>query len=88
MHTNRCGNTSGQKCPHKEAEKKLQYKSSLYTSTEIQRMWNVKRMIIGVIIAATEILTKGLKKCSEAIPGKYSRYSLQKTAVLAIAHNT
>ena len=29
---------------------------------EIQRMWNVKYTIIPVIIGATSIVTKGLKK--------------------------
>jgi hypothetical protein len=40
----------------KEMEKKLKYKS---LCTEIQRMWNMKCMIIPVITGATGILTKG-----------------------------
>ena len=39
-------------------------------------------MIILVIIGATKIVTKGLKKNMEAIPGKHSIHSLQKTATL------
>jgi hypothetical protein len=45
-------------------------------------MWNIKFMIIAVITGATGIVTKGLKKNLEAIPGKYSIDSLQKTAIL------
>jgi hypothetical protein len=69
MHTDRCGNTRRQKCREKEAEKKLKYKS---LGTEIQRMWNLKCTIIPVIIGATGILTKSLRKNLEAIPVKYS----------------
>jgi hypothetical protein len=39
-----------------------------------------------VIIEATEIVTKGLKKYLEPIPGKHSIDSLQKTAVLGTSH--
>ena len=49
-------------------------------------MWNMKCMIILVIIGATGIVTKGLKKNMEAIPGKCSVDSLQKTALLGILH--
>ena len=41
----------------KEAEKKLKYKS---LCTEIQRMCNLKYMVVPVIIGATGIVTKGL----------------------------
>jgi len=43
----------------KAAEKKLQHKS---LCIEIQQMWNTKCIIIPVIIGATRIVTKGLKK--------------------------
>jgi hypothetical protein len=43
-------------------------------------MWNMNCMIIPVIIGATGIVTKGLKKNLEAIPEKHSINSLQKTA--------
>jgi len=35
-------------------------------------MWNLKCKIIPVIIGATRIVTKGLWKNLEAIPGKHS----------------
>jgi hypothetical protein len=43
----------------KESEKKLKYKN---LSIEIQRMWNMKSFFIPVIIGATGIVTKGLRK--------------------------
>jgi hypothetical protein len=39
-------------------------------------------MIVPVITGATGIVTKGLKRGLEAIPGKHSTDSPQKTAVL------
>jgi hypothetical protein len=41
-------------------------------------------MIIPVVIGATGIVTKGLKKNLEAIPGKHSIDSLHKTAILVL----
>jgi hypothetical protein len=67
----------------KEAEKKLNYKS---LGVEIQRMWNLKYTIVPVIIGATGIVTKSLRKNLEAIPGKHSIDSPQKTAILGTAH--
>jgi hypothetical protein len=40
---------------NKEAEKKLEYKN---LSIEIQRMWNMKCLVIPVVIRATGIVTK------------------------------
>jgi 1-aminocyclopropane-1-carboxylate deaminase/D-cysteine desulfhydrase-like pyridoxal-dependent ACC family enzyme len=79
MHTDRRGNAGRQKCLQKEAEKKLKYKSFCI---EIKRMRNLKCIIIPVIIGATGIVTRSLRKNLEAIPGKYSIDSLQKTAIL------
>ena len=50
----------------KEAEKKLKHKC---LCIEIQWMWNIKCMIILVIIGATGIVIKALEKHLEAIPG-------------------
>ena len=49
-------------------------------------MGNMKCMIIPLVIGATRIVTKGLKKNLEAIPGKHSIDSLQKTAVLGTSY--
>jgi stage III sporulation protein SpoIIIAA len=67
----------------KEAEKKLKYKS---LRIEIQRMWNLKCTITPIVIGATAIVRRNLKKILEAVPGKYSIESLQKTAILGTTH--
>jgi len=53
----------------KEMEKKLKYKS---LCIEIQRMWNLKCTIIPVVIGATGIVRRILRKNLEAVPGKHS----------------
>jgi hypothetical protein len=67
----------------KEEEKKLKYKN---LCIEILRMWNLKCTIIPVIIGATGIVTRSLRKHLEAVPGKHLIDSLQKTTVLVISH--
>jgi hypothetical protein len=68
----------------KKSEKKLKHKK---LSIEIELMWNMKGFVVPVIIGATGIVTKGLKKkYLETIPGKHSIDSLQKTAVLGTSH--
>jgi len=49
-------------------------------------MWNLKFTIMPVIIEATGIATRSLRKNFEAVPGKYSIDSLQKTAILGTSH--
>jgi len=66
-----------------EAEKKLKYKS---LCIEIQQMWNMKCTTVPVIIGATGIVTRSLRKNFETVPGKYSIDSLQKTAILGTSH--
>jgi hypothetical protein len=70
----------------KEAEKKLKYKT---LCIEIQQMQNVECMILPVIIAATRMATKCLRKNLKDIPGKYSVDSPQKTCryTLNSTHN-
>jgi len=66
-----------------EAGKKLKYKS---LCIEIQRMWNLKCTIIPVIIGATGIVMRSLRKNLESVPGKYSVDSLHETAILGTLH--
>jgi len=49
-------------------------------------MWNLKCTIVPVIIGATVIVTRSLKKNLETIPGKYSIDALQKTAIFGTSH--
>jgi hypothetical protein len=67
----------------KEAEREVKYKS---LCIDIQRIWNLKCTIIPVIIGDTGIVTRSLKKTLEAVPGKHSIDSLQKTAILGTSH--
>jgi hypothetical protein len=83
MHTDRCGIPADRNVVQKEAENKLKYKS---LDIEIQRMCNLKCRIIPVIIGAKGIVTKSLRKNLEAIPGKHSIDSLQKTPILGTSH--
>ena len=67
----------------KEVEKMLKYK---ILCIEIQRMWNLKCTIVPVIIGATGIVMRSLRKNLETVPGKHSIDSLQKTAILETSH--
>jgi hypothetical protein len=49
-------------------------------------MWNLKCTIIPVIIGATGIVTRSLKKNLEAMPGKHSLDILQKMGILGTSH--
>jgi hypothetical protein len=49
-------------------------------------MWNLKCTIIPLKIGASGIVTRSLRKNLEAVPGKYSIDSLQKTAVFGTSH--
>jgi hypothetical protein len=53
---------------------------------KIQRMCNMKCVIIRVVTGVKEIVTKGTKKNLQAIPVKHSIDSVQKTAVLVTSH--
>jgi hypothetical protein len=58
----------------KESKKKIKYKN---LSIEIQRMWKIKCFVIPVIIGATGIVTKELKKISGNNTRKvFNRFSL------------
>ena len=83
MLTDNCGHFSGQGHHVKETEQELKYMS---LCTVVQRVWTMKCMIILVLIGATGIVTKGLKKNLKAMPGTDSIDSLQKTAIGGTSH--
>ena len=49
-------------------------------------MWTTKSIVIPVITGAIGIITKGLKNTLEAMLGKHSIVSLQKTAILGTSY--
>jgi hypothetical protein len=49
-------------------------------------MQNLKCVILPVIIVATRIATKCLRKNLKDLPGKYAIDSLKKTALLGTSH--
>ena len=53
---------------------------------EKQRMWNLKCAIVPVVIGATGLVTRNLRKNFETVPGKHPIDSLQKTAILGTSH--
>ena len=63
----------------RKQKKKIKYRS---LCIEIQRLWNMKCMVIPVTIGATVIVREGLKKNVEAIPAKHSINSLHEQPYL------
>ena len=49
-------------------------------------MWTLKFTFIPIIIGATGIVTRSSRKNVEAVPGKHSIDSLQKTVILGTSH--
>ena len=84
MHTDRFGNTRRQKCCAKGSGKEV--KMQEFFCIEIQRMCYLKYTIVPVIIGATGVVTRSLRKSLEAVPGRHSIDSLQKTAILGTSH--
>ena len=69
-------------------QKKTTEKISKYVDLQIecQRLWNKKVEVIPVIIGATGIVDKKIKKYVGRIPGCHNIYSLQRSAILGTAH--
>ena len=69
-------------------QKKTTEKMSKYVDLQIecQRLWNKKVDVIPVIIGATGIVDKNIKKYAGGIPGCHNIYSLQRSAILGTAH--
>ena len=69
-------------------QKKATEKMSRYVDLQIecQRLLNKKVEVIPVIIGATGIVDKNIKKYVGRIPGHHNIYNLQKSAILGTAH--
>ena len=69
-------------------QKKATEKMSKYVDLQIecQRLWNKKVEVIPVIIGATGIVDKNIKKYVGRIPDCHNIYSLQRSAILGTAH--
>jgi hypothetical protein len=83
MHTDRCGNTRRQKCCAKVSGKEVKIQEFMYRDTA-----NVEPEMYDYTSNNWShwIVTKSLRKNLEAVPGKHSIDSLQKTAVLGTSH--
>jgi len=77
---------TGNNWSHWNSDEKLKEKIDKRLGIEINRMCNLKCTIIPVIIGTTGIVRKSLRKNFEAMPGKRSIDSLQKTAILGTSH--
>jgi hypothetical protein len=83
MPTDSCGNTGRQKCCAKGSGKEVKIQGFMNRATT-----DVEPEMYGytVIIGATGMVTRSLRKNMEAVPGKRSIDSLQKTAILGTSH--
>ena len=63
-------------------------KMSKYVDLQIecQRLWNKKVQVIPIIIGATGIVNKNIKKYVGRIPGCHIIYSPQRSTILGTAH--
>ena len=68
----------------KEAKKKLKYKS---LCIEMQRMWNLKCTIVPVIIGATGIVTRSLKRTRNYTRKTFDRFTTKDSYTWNITHN-
>ena len=69
-------------------QKKATEKMSKYVDLQIECkiLWNKKVEVTPVIIGATGIVDKNMKKYVGRIPGCHNIYSLQRSAILGTTH--
>ena len=67
----------------KVAEKLSKYKD---LEIEITKMWGLKTITVPVVIGALGVVTKGIKKHIDKIPGKINITELQNIALLGSSH--
>ena len=85
MHTDKCGNTRGEKCRAKGSGKEAKIQE---LCIEIQRMWNLKCEITPVINGATGIVTKGLKEFGNHTRKKSNRFTKKDSCIWNITYHT
>jgi hypothetical protein len=83
MHTDRCGNTCRQKCCAKGSGKEVKIQEFVYRDTT-----NVESEMYAYSGNnwSNWSSNEKLKENLEAVPGKHSIVSLQKTAILGTSH--
>ena len=69
-----------------DAERRINGSKYYSLCIVIEEIWDLKYLIISVITGVTGMLTKGVKKNLESIPGKHPVDSLQKTAIFGTSH--
>lgn len=62
----------------KEAEKHLKYQS---LAIEISRMWNLKRSIVPLVVAALGLVPHSLQKNLDRIPGNSKDWEIEEIAM-------
>ena len=69
-------------------QKKTTEKMSKYVDLQVEckHMWNEKVEVVPVIIDATGLVQKNLKKHLSRIPGKCNIYNLWRSAILGTVH--
>jgi hypothetical protein len=83
IYTDRCSNIIGQECDEERKQKDTKIQEFIYRDTTNMEH---EYMIIPVVIGATGIVPKVLKRNLKVIPKKNSIDSLQKTAILGTSH--
>jgi hypothetical protein len=84
MHTDRYGISSRQKCHSKGSRKETKR-----LCIEIQRMVNMKCMMLPAVTGANTIVTKGVKKSLEAVTRKtLNRFTTKDSCTCDITRNT
>jgi hypothetical protein len=84
MHTDRRGHTCRQKCGAKGSGEEVKIQELKHRDTA-----NVEPEMYDYTSnnwSATWVVTRSVRKTLEAVPGKHSIDSLQKTAILGTAH--
>ena len=81
MHTDRCGNTRRQKCCAKGSRKEIKIQEFM---NRVQRMWNLKCMIVPVIIGALRKLKEKFGICTRKT---FDRLTIKDSYTLKITYN-